>query len=743
MNIYNDYNKIKNIVISSESESIKTFNKIKIREYTLDDPYKLYIPDTDPDPAKWKYKEYEYTDSFSYNESINDGVKHYLNISIPIKNIKTNVFAFSIYNNDGPIKIGKVYNDYIIKTSDGIIKNGTDNLYFTDGIDEFIIVRDINMFNYYYDSYFDKSTDKDYIHFFPNMSQHASECKLRINKHLYNLELIKFYINDLLGFSNIYSSEQYNNLSFINTFVFPTLPSVDIGKNKIYVYPYLMNHSSYYYQNIHNFHILHVLNILAVPVRNDIVLEPHKEINPSNPINDGILTYLDSNGEQLIHGLCFTKVYYNLKNILECLKKYNKLSNESLLDDTIELDIKNEINRLEIILDHNNIIKCWEIILDLHNKATDLSPIVPMPGSTMYTVDRNPIYDFKFMNLQNGENEMKFKIGCFADIDEILAIPEFKKITYEYSFSNNDYNNINFTYMDIYRLLDKIISIDSTKKKTIDLRIENFKETQRLLNNFNKIIIKKDKIINKSPKDDNYINENSSIIKIKVKNNDDNLKFYCLSFFYFNHINYYPLLKVKKILDPTDLFRQFSLGNLKKILSKLMLAYDGYTLLHNSIKISTAPLIKSLEPIFNIDYLKDIMALHFVEYLNKSFIINNLIKITYFNTIKSKHIIYNIEYTINGKSFLLHDNINLLKNVITRNYGTINIVEFNKKYNNLINPTSIFDNINGFDKDELIDTIVAIYDGIANLNINKILFNNLISGFNSAFHELPDVNLTI
>jgi hypothetical protein len=98
MNIYNDYNKIKNIVISSESESIKTFNKIKIREYVLDDPFILYDP-------LWKYTKYEYTDGFTYNESINYGVNNYLNISIPIKNIKTNVFAFSIFDNDGIINI--------------------------------------------------------------------------------------------------------------------------------------------------------------------------------------------------------------------------------------------------------------------------------------------------------------------------------------------------------------------------------------------------------------------------------------------------------------------------------------------------------------------------------------------------------------------------------------------------------------------------------------------------------------
>jgi hypothetical protein len=48
-----------------------------------------------------------------------------------------------------------------------------------------------------------------------------------------------------------------------------------------------------------------------------------------------------------------------------------------------------------------------------------------------------------------------------------------------------------------------------------------------------------------------------------------------------------------------------------------------------------------------------------------------------------------------------------------------------------------------FNKDQLIVRIVEIYNGLADLNINKILFNNLISGFNSAFHELPGVNLTI
>ncbi len=729
MNIYNDYNKIKNIVISSESESIKTFNKIKIREYVLDDPFILYDP-------LWKYSAYEYTDGFTYNESINYGVNNYLNISIPIKNIKTNVFAFSIFSGDEIINIdNKITN---------IIEDGTDNLYFNDGREEYIIIRDINMFNYYYDSYFDKQTSKDLINCFPNMSQHASECKLRINKHLYNLELIKFYMNDLLGFYNVYSSNKYNYLSFINTFQIPQLPGGDISKTQMQV-DLSLPFYQYYYQTIHNFHILHVLNILAVPINKNLVLESSYEINSSNPINDGLLTYVNSNGEVTIHGLCFTKTYYNLKNILECLKKYNKLTNESLLNDTIELDIKNEIKRLEIILDHNNIIKCWEIILNLYNKATITTPINPM----YFTQNRNNTYNFRFYNLQNKENEMSFDIGCFKDIDEILTIPEFEKITYEYSLHNDDYNNINFTYMDIYRLLYNITTINH--KKIIDFRIDSLIDTQRLLNNFNKaIVFKEKKFLKKAPEDNDFIDENSSIIKIKVKNDNNNLKLYCLSFLYFNHINHYPLLTVKKLVDINDLFNQFSLGNLKKILSKLILAFDGYKLLNNSIKFS-AKKISDIEPIFNSAYLTEIMAIHFVEYFNSSFVINNLIKITYYNTIKSKHIIYNIEYNINSKSFLLHDNIGLLKNVKTRNYKTINKVEFNSKYDDLfvityinpVNPMIIFDDMYGFDKQKLIDTIVLIYNNIANKYIDENLFKNLISGFNSAFHELPNVHLTI
>ena len=105
MNIYGGYYRYKNIVISSEKESIGYINKIIVREYKLEDPYLEF------DKTTWNnyfLGEYEYTDNkhFTYNESKNVGVQHFLNISFTIKNSKTTVFAFELYidNNYVPIK---------------------------------------------------------------------------------------------------------------------------------------------------------------------------------------------------------------------------------------------------------------------------------------------------------------------------------------------------------------------------------------------------------------------------------------------------------------------------------------------------------------------------------------------------------------------------------------------------------------------------------------------------------------